>query len=110
MAVFPGFLTAFLIGTAKAGRRAAKAIANRRAAQSLDTWDDRSLKDIGLTRSDLMGAKALPLYRDPTVHLDQVSRGHLRSRISVSTQPVPTTVIPLEPTVHLPSIGLVPAS
>ena len=109
MAVFPGFLSAFLIGTAKAGRRAAKALANRRAAQSLDSWDDRALKDIGLTRSDLMGAKALPFYCDPTLHLDEVSRGHLRSRDSLSAKPAQTPIV-LEPTIHLPSIGLVPAS
>lgn len=44
----------------------AKAIARRRMLAQLDEFDDRMLRDIGLTRSDLRDASAGPLWQDPT--------------------------------------------
>lgn len=43
-----------------------KAVANRRALAQLGEFDDRMLKDIGLSRSDLRDASAGPLWQDPT--------------------------------------------
>ncbi|WP_244538534.1 DUF1127 domain-containing protein [Methylobacterium sp. ap11] len=58
------------------GRKAAQIVArivvlwiNRRAAYRLAELDDRGLKDIGLTRNDVMGALDLPFMKDPTVPL-----------------------------------------
>lgn len=44
----------------------ARAFAGRRMLNELARADDRMLRDIGLTRSDLRDAAAAPLYRDPT--------------------------------------------
>lgn len=43
-----------------------RALKHRHDAQMLAGLDDRMLKDIGLTRSDLRDAYAEPLWRDPT--------------------------------------------
>src|SRR3954451_16186802 len=47
----------------------ARAIRHRREVRQLCTWDDGMLKDIGLTRSDVMGALSEPLSRDPSAVL-----------------------------------------
>ncbi|MHA7774339.1 DUF1127 domain-containing protein [Roseibium sp. M-1] len=39
---------------------------NRRQFAELNDWSDEQLKDIGLTRSDVRRAMALPFYTDPT--------------------------------------------
>jgi len=59
-----------------AGRKAAQIVArivtlwiNRRAAYRLAELDDRGLKDIGLTRSDVEGVLDLPFRQDPTIPL-----------------------------------------
>src|SRR5215213_11436860 len=53
------------------GRTAAIATAmrHRREVRQLCTWDDGMLKDIGLTRSDVVGALSEPLSRDPSAVL-----------------------------------------
>ena len=43
-----------------------RAIAGRRVLRELASFDDRMLRDIGLSRHDLRSAAAEPLYRDPT--------------------------------------------
>lgn len=43
-----------------------RAVEGRRMLRELALADDRMLKDMGLTRSDLRSAAAEPLYRDPT--------------------------------------------
>lgn len=75
MAIFPGFLTAFALSSGKAIFRVASALENRRQARQLAEWDARALKDIGLTKSDLAGALALPITRDPTEFLSHVAAG-----------------------------------
>lgn len=44
---------------------------SRRGLIALARLDDRQLADIGLTRSDVTGALAEPLWRDPTQVLAQ---------------------------------------
>lgn len=81
MALAPGFLTALLIALAKGAVRFQTALANRRAAKDLLDWDTRSLKDIGLTRSDVRGALSLPVNEDPTHFLSLIAAGgEVRSR------------------------------
>ena len=43
-----------------------RAYKNRRDIQSLAAFDDRMLRDIGLTRGDIRDAVSEPLWRDPT--------------------------------------------
>jgi hypothetical protein len=43
-----------------------RAIGNRRDVHLLLEMDERALKDIGLTRHDVLGALANPLLRDPS--------------------------------------------
>ncbi len=44
-----------------------KAVVNRREVTRMLELDDRALKDIGLVRSDVLGALAEPLTRDPSI-------------------------------------------
>lgn len=46
-----------------------RAIAGRRVLRELASFDDRMLRDIGLSRNDLRSAASEPLYRDPTALL-----------------------------------------
>ncbi|MCV0426061.1 MAG: DUF1127 domain-containing protein [Roseibium sp.] len=46
--------------------RAWRVFNNRRQFAELKHWSDDQLKDIGLTRSDVRRALALPFYSDPT--------------------------------------------
>lgn len=46
-----------------------KAISSRRHLAQLGEFDDRMLRDIGLTRADLRDASAGPLWQDPTAVL-----------------------------------------
>jgi uncharacterized protein YjiS (DUF1127 family) len=46
--------------------RAWRVFNNRRQFAELADWSDEQLKDIGLTRSDVRRAMALPFYTDPT--------------------------------------------
>lgn len=42
-----------------------RAVEHRREIRHLAEFDERALKDIGLTRSDVLGALSQPLYKDP---------------------------------------------
>ncbi|GLK73573.1 DUF1127 domain-containing protein [Ancylobacter dichloromethanicus] len=46
-----------------------KAVASRRHLAQLGEFDDRMLRDIGLTRADLRDASSGPLWQDPTAVL-----------------------------------------
>lgn len=46
--------------------RAVRIVNNRRAIHELALLDDRGLKDIGLTRSDVAGALASSWHQDPS--------------------------------------------
>jgi len=61
-----------LAGRAKRGmKQFAERIRNRRDVMQLAAFDDRMLRDIGLTRNDVLDAFAEPLWRDPTDILAQ---------------------------------------
>ncbi len=47
----------------------AQRIRNRRAVVSLLNWDERALRDIGLTRADVRLSLALPYRDDPSTQL-----------------------------------------
>ncbi|CTQ52574.1 hypothetical protein LP7551_01093 [Roseibium album] len=53
--------------------RAWRVFNNRRQVTELKHWSDEQLKDIGLTRSDVRRALALPFYADPTSLLNSFS-------------------------------------
>ncbi len=69
-------LAAIVIRTAARFR---KLVGNRIAVARLSELDERGLKDIGLTPSDVRAALALPFGRDPSEHLAEVA-GHKRAR------------------------------
>ena len=64
----------------------AVALRNRRQVGRLTDLDDRALKDIGLTRSDVTAALAQPFLRDPSIHLTSVAGG-TRGRPVVTASP-----------------------
>jgi uncharacterized protein YjiS (DUF1127 family) len=72
----------FTLALAAIGLRAVSGIAtalrNRRAVRELVDLDDRSLKDIGLMRTDVAAALDRPLHHDPSLHLVAVA-GHGRT-------------------------------
>ena len=58
---------AILASRARRGlKQLAEKVKNRHDAMRLAELDDRMLADIGLSRSDLRDAYALPLWRDPS--------------------------------------------
>jgi hypothetical protein len=69
-----------------------RAVAGRRALRNLASFDDRMLKDIGLSRSDLRNAAAEPIYRDPTAILAgrvDESRGRVARRSKRASECTP---------------------
>lgn len=105
-----------------------RALKHRQDAQMLAGLDERMLKDIGLTRSDLRDAYAEPIWRDPTAVLVACGRtprrtppGHLRApvdhlravdrardRLQRAADEPPGALRPLNPR-PIPSIGTDPA-
>lgn len=69
-------IPALLALLGRAIRRVAVAVKHRREVAMLAGLDERMLRDIGLTRSDLRDAYAEPLWRDPT----DVLAGRVRDR------------------------------
>ena len=68
-------LLGFILGAAKRAMSLARGLRNRRQISRLAELGDRELKDIGLTRSDVLGALSVPLYRDPSRTLTCVAAG-----------------------------------
>jgi uncharacterized protein YjiS (DUF1127 family) len=61
-----------------------RALSNRREVARLLASDDRMLKDIGLTRSEVAGVLDGPLYRDPSVLLARSAEWRRRGRPMVT--------------------------
>jgi uncharacterized protein YjiS (DUF1127 family) len=55
--------------------RALRVFKNRRQVNKLSALSDEALKDIGLTRSDVRRAIALPFHSDPAPFLKQMANG-----------------------------------
>lgn len=72
-----------------------KAFQDRREVKHLAEFDDRMLKDIGLTRSDVYSALSEPLVRNPSWVL--VRRAERESRHARNIHPVRQTrpVVPV---------------
>jgi uncharacterized protein YjiS (DUF1127 family) len=89
-----------LSGLAGGVRRAVKEIAhklkNRRDASRLAELDDRMLADIGLSRSDLRDAFALPRWRDPGGLLARRVAERRGSRRAIESTCVPVTTVSTE--------------
>jgi uncharacterized protein YjiS (DUF1127 family) len=65
-----------------------KALRHRREIKNLAEFDDRMLKDIGLTRSDVSSALSEPLTRNPSWVLVRSAERHSRSeRVDHSAKP-----------------------
>lgn len=64
-----------LNAVALGARGVVKAVTHRRQIWSLTEADDRLLKDIGLTRSDVAAALDTPFYADPSRNLALHSGG-----------------------------------
>ena len=62
-----------------------RALSNRREVTRLLASDDRMLKDIGLTRSEVAGVLDGPLYRDPSVLLARSAEWRRRGRPVVTS-------------------------
>jgi len=60
------FLVHFISAASRLLNRATRAYRHRRDANILAGLDERTLADIGLTRSDVRDAFAAPLWQDPT--------------------------------------------
>jgi uncharacterized protein YjiS (DUF1127 family) len=60
--------------------RALRVFKNRRQMGKLSELSDAALKDIGLTRSDVRRAIALPVHTDPVPFLTQMANGHCTRR------------------------------
>lgn len=72
-----------------------RALRHRGEIRHLAEFDDRMLKDIGLTRSDVSCALSEPLLRNPSWVLVRSAERHSRSeRIDRSSRPV-RPVVPL---------------
>lgn len=57
-----------------------KALVNRHSVRALYHFDERMLKDIGLTRQDVDAALDAPVIEDPSAHLRKVAAGRSRSK------------------------------
>jgi uncharacterized protein YjiS (DUF1127 family) len=86
-----------LAGRAKrALKQFAQKVKNRRDAMRLAELDDRMLSDIGLNRSDLRDAFALPPWRDPGGLLMQRVAERRDSRRRTIADCVPVTTVSAE--------------
>ncbi|WP_319498927.1 DUF1127 domain-containing protein [uncultured Cohaesibacter sp.] len=73
-------LASAVAGVARLVAAGATIARNRAALKSLAELDERTLADIGLTRSDVITASAQPLYRDPLLIDPFDARRRIHSR------------------------------
>lgn len=80
-------------------RAVLRAMAHRRQVMRLMELDDRCLKDIGLLRTDVIGALEEPPHRDPStlLRLRAVKRRAYRDVMDVSVPPVAKAQLPARP-------------
>ena len=97
-----------LAGCARRGlKQFAERVRNRRDVTQLAEFDDRMLRDIGLTRSDVLDAFAEPPWRDPTEILAQ--RAAERRIMQQRAKPVCVTAIrPPSPLFAAPPVRCYP--
>jgi len=99
-----------LVGHAKRGmKQFAERIRNRRDVTQLAEFDDRMLRDIGLTRGDVLDAFAEPLWRDPTDILAQRAAERRISRQRPALDCV-TAIRPPSPLFTAPPVRCYPSA
>lgn len=93
---FPGAV--LLAAAARSITAVVRALQDRREVRNLAEFDDRMLKDIGLTRSDVQSALAEPLLQNPSVMLVRCAERHSRAERMVpparKKRPAVPTVTP----------------
>jgi uncharacterized protein YjiS (DUF1127 family) len=72
---------------------ALRALSNRREMNRLLACDDRMLKDIGLTRSEVAGVLGESLFRDPSILLARSVEWRRRGRPVVTVQAAPSAPV-----------------
>jgi len=80
-------------GLVRAGKLV-RTLRNRHEVRKLAELDERSLKDIGLTRSDVQGALAASLLSDPSLVLGDIA-GMEHGRAAGHTARRPTAMVAL---------------
>lgn len=79
----------------RAGRDVLKNLRHRHEIRALTEFDDRLLKDIGLTRADVQGALSESLLRNPSVVLVRSVERHSRSARAVPPARSARPVVPV---------------
>lgn len=74
-------------------KTAFRAWSNRREVSRLLACDDRLLKDIGITRSEVSGVLDGPLFRDPSVVLARSAEWRRRGRPAVTAAKAPARAV-----------------
>jgi uncharacterized protein YjiS (DUF1127 family) len=95
MAFIPSLITLFSPLASRAAT-VVRALKNRRAVHRLTELDGYLLKDIGLTRGQVIGALETPILHDPSATLlDITGRSSVRRRPMVETD-TPVALMPRE--------------
>ena len=92
--------TAALGQFARALTNLVKALQHRREVKHLAEFDDRMLKDIGLTRSDVSGALAEPITRNPSWVLVRSAERHSRAEKPDHSARPARPVVPMVKTIN----------
>jgi uncharacterized protein YjiS (DUF1127 family) len=113
-AALGGLRRAFGGGLVRVGKLA-RTLRNRREIRQLAELDERSLKDIGLTRSDVQGALAASLLSDPSLILGDIAgMEHGRTiRAAIHAARRPAVITPLlaeDPALQAKARGLTAAA
>jgi uncharacterized protein YjiS (DUF1127 family) len=74
---------------------------NRRTVAKLLDWDERMLRDIGLTRGDVSAVMALPAGQDPSYRLSELS-GERRAAIRADARERAWLVAPVRRSARRP--------
>jgi hypothetical protein len=71
------------------------ALEHRREVKHLAELDERILKDIGLSRSDVDGALSEPLFRNPPLLLVRSAERRIRTQAMAGQRKVARPTVPL---------------